>query len=70
MEYNVPQEKLAAAEKITPGFNSPTVNKLEQPGWFAVRAMVKRSEVIEIMEQLDALGATAILETAITNCRL
>lgn len=70
LEYNVPQEKLAAAEKITPGFNSPTVNKLEQPGWFAVRAMVKRSEVIEIMEQLDALGATAILETAITNCRL
>jgi ATP phosphoribosyltransferase len=70
LEYNVPQEKLAAAEKITPGFNSPTVNKLEQQGWFAVRAMVKRSEVIEIMEQLDALGATAILETAITNCRL
>lgn len=70
LEYNVPQEKLAAAEKITPGFESPTVNKLEQPGWFAVRAMVKRSEVIEIMEQLDALGATAILETAITNCRL
>lgn len=70
LEYNVPQEKLAAAEKITPGFESPTVNKLEQPGWFAVRAMVKRSEVIEIMEQLDTLGATAILETAITNCRL
>jgi ATP phosphoribosyltransferase len=70
LEYNVPQEKLAAAEKLTPGFESPTVNKLEEPGWFAVRAMVKRSEVIEIMERLDALGATAILETAITNCRL
>jgi ATP phosphoribosyltransferase len=70
LEYNVPQEKLAAAEKVTPGFESPTVNKLEEPGWFAVRAMVKRSEVIEIMEQLDALGATAILETAIINCRL
>jgi ATP phosphoribosyltransferase len=70
LEYNVPQEKLAAAEKITPGFESPTVNRLEEPGWFAVRAMVKRSEVIEIMEQLDALGATAILETEIKNCRL
>ena len=70
LEYNVPQEKLAAAEKITPGFESPTISKLEEEGWFAVRAMVKRSEVIEIMEQLDALGATAILETAITNCRL
>jgi ATP phosphoribosyltransferase len=70
LEYNVPEEKLAAAEKVTPGFESPTINRLEEEGWFAVRAMVKRSEVIEIMEQLDALGATAILETAITNCRL
>jgi ATP phosphoribosyltransferase len=70
LEYNVPEAKLAEAEKITPGFESPTVNKLEEPGWFAVRAMVKRSEVIEIMERLEALGATAILETTITNCRL
>lgn len=70
LEYNVPEDKLAAAEEITPGFESPTVNKLEEPGWFAVRAMVKRSEVIEIMERLDALGATAILETMINNCRL
>jgi ATP phosphoribosyltransferase len=70
LEYNVPQAKLAAAEKITPGFESPTVNKLEEEGWYAVRAMVKRGEVIEIMERLEALGATAILETTITNCRL
>jgi len=70
LEYNVPEAKLAEAEKITPGFESPTVNKLEEPGWFAVRAMVKRSEIIEIMERLEALGATAILETTITNCRL
>lgn len=70
LEYNVPEAKLAEAEKITPGFESPTVNKLEEPGWFAVRAMVKRGEVIEIMERLEALGASAILETEITNCRL
>jgi hypothetical protein len=31
---------------------------------------LKRAEVIEIMERLEALGATAILETTITNCRL
>jgi ATP phosphoribosyltransferase len=70
LEYNVPESKLREAEKITPGFESPTISKLEESGWFAVRAMVKRSQVIEIMEQLDALGATAILETTITNCRL
>jgi ATP phosphoribosyltransferase len=70
LEYNVPEAKLAEAEKITPGFESPTISKLEEPGWFSVRAMVQRSEIIEIMERLEALGATAILETTITNCRL
>jgi ATP phosphoribosyltransferase len=70
LEYNVAEEQLAEAEKITPGFNSPTVNSLEEPGWFSVRAMAPRSQVIEIMERLEQLGATAILETAITNCRL
>jgi ATP phosphoribosyltransferase len=70
LEYNVPEAKLREAEKVTPGFESPTISKLEESGWFAIRAMVKRSEVIEIMEKLEALGATAILETTITNCRL
>lgn len=70
LEYNVPREKAAEAEKITPGFKSPTVNPLEDPGWCSVRAMVKRSDVVEVMEKLEALGASAILETQINNCRL
>lgn len=70
LEYNIPRTKLADAEKITPGFNSPTVNALEDPAWCAVRVMVRRSEVIGVMEQLESLGASAILETAINNCRL
>jgi ATP phosphoribosyltransferase len=70
LEYNVHREKLAAAEAVTPGFTSPTVTSLEDKQWCAVRAMVKRSEVIPIMEKLEALGAMAILETAINNCRL
>jgi ATP phosphoribosyltransferase len=70
LEYNILRAKLADAEKITPGFNSPTVNTLEEPGWCAVRAMVRRSEVISVMEQLEALGASAILETQISNGRL
>lgn len=70
LEYNVPRNKLPEAERITPGFNSPTVSALEAADWCAVRVMVRRSEVIGIMEQLEALGASAILETRITNCRL
>jgi ATP phosphoribosyltransferase len=70
LEYNIPRAKLPEAEKITPGFNSPTVSALEDPQWCAVRVMVRRGEVISIMERLESLGASAILETQITNCRL
>ncbi len=70
LEYNIPRAQLAAAEAITPGFKSPTVNALEDSDWCAVRAMVKRKNAIDIMERLEALGASAILETAIGNCRL
>ena len=54
----------------SPGFNSPTVSGLEDPAWCAVRAMVRRGETHAIMERLEAIGASAIVETAITNCRL
>jgi ATP phosphoribosyltransferase len=70
LEYNIPRDKLSAAEQITPGYKSPTINSLEDPTWCAVRVMVKRSDVIDAMEQLEALGASAIVETAIANCRL
>ena len=70
LEYNVPVDKLAEAEQITPGFDSPTVSRLENPDWCAVRVMVPRKEVISVMERLEALGAHAILETSIANCRL
>ncbi len=70
LEYNVPRAKLGEAEKVTPGFNSPTVSSLEDPDWCAVRVMVKRSLIIETLERLEALGASAILETQIVNCRL
>jgi ATP phosphoribosyltransferase len=70
LEYNVPRAKLAEAEKITPGFNSPTVNALEDENWCSVRVMVKRYDVIDAMERLESLGASAIIETPISNCRL
>ncbi len=70
LEYNIPRTKLAEAEKLTPGFNSPTINALEDADWCSVRAMVRQSEIISVMEKLEALGAHAILETQINNCRL
>ena len=70
LEYNVLRARLAEAETITPGFNSPTVMALEDPSWCAVRAMVKRGEVHAVMERLEAIGASAIIETRFGNCRL
>ena len=70
LEYNIPRDKLAAAKEIAPGYHSPTVNSLEDPNWCAVEIMVKRGDVIDMMEKLEAIGASAILETQIKNCRL
>lgn len=70
LEYNIPRAKLAEAEVITPGFNSPTVSALEDNQWCAVRVMVRSADVVDVMERLEALGASAILQTQIANCRL
>ena len=70
LEYNVPRTKLKEAEAITPGFNSPTVSDLENAKWVAVKVMVPKKRSIEIIDKLEALGASAILETPILNCRL
>lgn len=70
LEYNVRRANLADAEAITPGFKSPTVSELEDSDWCAVRVMVRSKDVISVMERLEAIGASAILETSIRNCRL
>jgi len=70
LEYNISGDKLEDAEKITPGFESPTVAKLDQENWYSVKVMVQKKKVVSVMDALESLGATAILETNISNCRL
>ena len=70
LEYNIPQENLESALKITPGFKSPTITPLDDQQWNAVRVMVKSSEITSVMDQLEEIQASAILETPINNCRL
>ncbi len=70
LEYNIPAYRLNDAEQITPGFESPTVSKLDQKDWFAVKVMVEKKAVPDVMDKLEEVGATAILETEINNCRL
>jgi ATP phosphoribosyltransferase len=70
LEYNILENKFKEAEKIAPGYESPTVSSLEEKGWLAVKVMVEKSKVVETMDRLESLGATAIIETEVKNCRL
>lgn len=70
LEYNIHKKNIPAAEKIAPGFESPTISQLEEKDWFAIKVMVKMHEIHEVMDQLEDIGATAIMQTTINNCRL
>ncbi|MDQ1641241.1 MAG: phosphoribosyltransferase, partial [Actinomycetota bacterium] len=70
MDYDVRSDLVEAAVRLTPGIESPTVSPLHEPGWFAVRAMVLRSDTNRIMDELWELGARGILVTDIHACRL
>jgi ATP phosphoribosyltransferase len=70
MDYDLPQALIDEASLITPGLESPTVSPLRDPAWVAVRAMVPRNDANLVMDQLYALGARAILVTAIHAARI
>lgn len=70
LEYNIHKKNIPVAEKIAPGFESPTISQLEEKDWFAIKVMVKMHEIHEVMDQLENVGATAIMQTTINNCRL
>ncbi|MDU0967812.1 MAG: ATP phosphoribosyltransferase [Actinomycetaceae bacterium] len=70
MDYNVHVDNLEAAAQVTPGFESPTISHLRDADWVAVRALVKRTDVNNVMDQLYGLEARAILVTELMSCRL
>jgi ATP phosphoribosyltransferase len=61
MDYDVSDDLVAEACAISP---------LAKKGWRAVRAMVPRADAQQIMDDLWALGARAILVTDIAACRI
>lgn len=70
VDYDVRSEFLEAACALTPGIESPTISPLQRSEWSAVRAMVKRSDINRIMDDLWQVGARGILVTDIHACRL
>ncbi len=69
LDYDCPRSVLDDATSITPGLESPTIAPLADPAWVAVRALVPRRDVNAIMDELVAIGATAILASEIKFCR-
>jgi ATP phosphoribosyltransferase len=69
LDYDCPRSVLENATKITPGLESPTIAPLADPDWVAIRALVPRRGVNEVMDQLAAIGAKAILASDIRFCR-
>ncbi|EGX51066.1 hypothetical protein AOL_s00054g802 [Orbilia oligospora ATCC 24927] len=68
--YNIPRTLLSVVHDITPGRRAPTITSLEEEGWVAVQAMVERSRVASVMDQLDEAGAHDILVMQISNSRV
>lgn len=69
LDYDCPRSVLEKAASVTPGLESPTIAPLADPDWVAVRALVPRRGVNEIMDELAAIGAKAILASDIRFCR-
>jgi len=69
LDYDCPRSALDKATSITPGLESPTIAPLADPDWVAIRALAPRRGVNEIMDELAAIGAKAILASDIRFCR-
>lgn len=68
--YNVVNELLEEATKITPGKRSPTITSLDDGHYKSVSSLVKKDEVSEKMDLLHDIGATDILVFSLTNSRM
>lgn len=70
LDYDVRRDLVEQACALTPGLESPTVSDLANSEWCAVRAMVKKSQTNNIMDELYDVGARAILVSQIHACRI
>ena len=70
LEYDITETHVQAAAEITPGLEAPTISPLSKPGYVAIRALVPRNGVNDVMDQLYELGARGILAIDLRTCRL
>jgi ATP phosphoribosyltransferase len=70
MVYNVPNNCLDDAIKITPGKRSPTITALDDGQSKSVSSLVLKKDHNKVMDQLHTVGATDILVLQLANSRM
>jgi ATP phosphoribosyltransferase len=70
LDFDLPANLVEKAASIAPGRESPTISPLQDPDWVAVRVMLPRTGINQVMDDLYAIGARALLVTAIHAARL
>ena len=70
MDFDIPVDKVSAAVAVTPGFESPTISPLHDKQWAAVRVMVPKAKVNQLMDELYEVGARGIIVTALQASRM
>jgi len=58
---NLPEGKLKEFEGITTGALSPTITKLDKPGWIAVQLVVEEKAIFGLIKSLKKMGGRDIL---------
>lgn len=69
VSYNCSVDVLEAVTKITPGKRAPTITQLTDGG-HAVSSLIKKGDVVKIMDELHNAGARDILVFGLSNSRM
>lgn len=65
-----PRKQGVCSRGRDPGFESPTISPLHDKQWNAVRVMVPKAEVNQLMDDLYEVGARGIIVTALQASRM
>lgn len=67
LKLNAPAKKLDKIVKALPALHAPTVNKLNDPEWFAVETVIEEHLVRDLIPVLREAGASGIIELALNK---
>ncbi len=62
VKLNAPEKNLKKVVAALPALHAPTVNRLNDDGWYAVESVMEERLVRDLIPVLSAAGATGIIE--------